>query len=160
MVVDTGLRPRHIVFDLPPDPPSHRGLGFSRNRRSAKTHAYRPKKWNVWKEKAIKIVKEQLALQDRSKQFPLGHLAVFIDVNLSYRGDIDNIAKVVLDALEDGGVCEDDRYVEQLLITRGAADLDATRVTVEAVGRRRPCKRCKDSTHKNRRRYPLWADKR
>jgi Holliday junction resolvase RusA-like endonuclease len=67
-------------------------------------HTYLPAKYRHWKEKAIEDLKAQ------KKELPtLSKASVTIVVHNQARGDIDNIAGAVLDALVQAGVLQDDR---------------------------------------------------
>lgn len=51
-------------------------------------------------------------------------------VEQRWRGDIDNLAKLILDALTKAEVWSDDRQVESLLVARHHGDEELTRVIV------------------------------
>ena len=49
-------------------------------------------------------------------------------------GDVDNLAKGVMDALKDGGVLADDRWVVQLVARKGYGPADSISVRIEPCG--------------------------
>jgi Holliday junction resolvase RusA-like endonuclease len=66
--------------------------------------AYLPSKYRDWKEEAI----AQLFTQSRPPQ-PLAKATISIAVGGKQRGDLDNIAGAILDALVQSGILLDDR---------------------------------------------------
>jgi Holliday junction resolvase RusA-like endonuclease len=68
------------------------------------SRAYLPSKYRDWKENAI----SELLSQSRPPE-PIGKAEVSIDLFGSHRGDLDNLARSVLDALVQSGILVDDR---------------------------------------------------
>lgn len=60
-----------------------------------------------------------------------GPYAVTIEVERKCRKDLDNLAKVALDALKDAGATDDDKHLQEITIRR--ADVKGAIITVEAV---------------------------
>ncbi len=73
--------------------------------RVAGGHAYLPKRYRDWKDAAIASLRQQLP----SDWVPRCGVAITIAISGKQRGDADNIAGAVLDALVQAGVLEDDR---------------------------------------------------
>jgi Holliday junction resolvase RusA-like endonuclease len=60
-----------------------------------------------------------------------GPYAVTIEVDRKCRRDLDNLAKVTLDALVDAGATDDDKHLQEITIRR--ADVKGAVITVEAA---------------------------
>lgn len=90
---------------------------------------FTPKRYQAWKDRAV----PQLQASAKLRRFP-GEVAVAIDVfpdrtevrisaiepedrrRQTLRGDVDNYAKAVLDALQDAGTLTDDHQVADLRV--------------------------------------------
>ncbi|MBT9159574.1 MAG: hypothetical protein DDT26_00833 [Dehalococcoidia bacterium] len=96
--------------------------------RVARGHAYLPANYRKWKDAAIASLRQQLP----SQWCPRCGVAITIAIGGKQRGDADNIAGAVLDALVQAGVLEDDRLacVPQLLIRHLPALANGAVITV------------------------------
>jgi len=76
-------------------------------------HTYLPAKYRDWKTQAIEALRAQ-----RGELPTLSKAAVTIVIYNQARGDIDNIAGAVLDALVQAGILQDDRLscIPELII--------------------------------------------
>lgn len=72
--------------------------------RVSKGHAYLPQRYRLWKESAIAELQSQWRLEPLSK----AKIEIIFGAK-GQRGDLDNLAGSVLDALVQGGVILDDR---------------------------------------------------
>lgn len=101
--------------------------------RVSRGSAYLPKRYREWKEQAI----SQLISQLPPTHKPLGKCAVAINLYGSLRGDLDNLAGAILDALVQSGAIKDDRLsvVRKLTVTHDKSKIKGAVVLVEKHAR-------------------------
>jgi len=92
-------------------------------------HAYTPIKYKEWKDNAIK----QLSQQYRGQ--PLNDCAIRIIFYGNHRGDLDNLAGAVLDALTQAKIIKDDslKHVKHLEIIHKGADCISVNIICNAI---------------------------
>lgn len=89
-----------------------------------------PQRYRDWKEKAIASL-----LSQRTKYEPLEKVTISIELYGAARGDLDNIAGAILDALVQAGIIKDDRIslVKALSIRHSSGKTKKAVVNVEEV---------------------------
>lgn len=113
-----------LSFEVPGPPVTKKRPRVTRGR-----GGYTPADTRRW-EQAVGTYALAARADAKLRQPLLEPVAVYIELQLNgRRGDLDNYAKSVLDAL-NGVVFEDDSQVELLLVYRVASEVEKTRVTV------------------------------
>jgi len=92
-------------------------------------HAYTPIKYKEWKDNAIK----ELIFQYDGK--PLTSTSIDIGFNGNHRGDLDNLAGAVLDALSQAKIIRDDslKHVRHLQIYYKKSDCPSVDITINII---------------------------
>ena len=112
------------IIELPA-PPSANRLFINTGRWGGGGKA-KSKEYKSWRDDGV------LILRDRYPQ-PLGlkHCAIGMLANLTWKRDLDNILKPMLDLLQEAGEMQDDRYVCRIEMHRGGDGVDLGRVLID-----------------------------
>lgn len=111
-----------------PMPPSVNRIWRSRRGSNGKPSFYLDRRYETWKR-----VVDNLVMATRPRPRITGHFTVSITLNEGKRrGDADNRAKVILDALQRCAIIENDKLADSVLVRWGYAP-EGCRVDLRAV---------------------------